>query len=125
MKKVRFIGENLVDEDGKVVISPEDLISKCMENVAYSYKVIEIVRYTVKGLGYELSGSSKYRRSALFNKVEDTILKSGLYTGRQKPKINRPQKNPADQYITRVVCDQYNRVAREGKRNFKRSTHWE
>ena len=125
MEKVRFIGENLVDEDGKVVISAEDLVSKCMVNVAYSHSIIEIVKYTIRSLGYELVNNKTYRRSSLFNKVEDTILKSGLYIvdRNKRPRSGKP--NPADKYIAKIACEQKMCIAHFVSKRPQRFSHKE
>ena len=123
MKKVRFIGENLVDEDGKVVISEEELISKCMENVAYSHRVIEIVKHTIRGLGYELVNNTIYRRSPLFNRVEDTILKSGLYTADRNKRPPTYKRNVGEQYIAQNLYKQQNNIAKFAKLRPGRFSH--
>lgn len=112
MKKVRFIGENLIDEDGKVVISEEELIAKCILNVEYSHRVIEIVKHTIRGLGYELVNNTIYRRSPLFNKVEDTILKSGLYMADRNKRPRTQKRNVGELYIVQNLSRQQNNIAR-------------
>ena len=96
MVKVRFIEGRIVTENGQEVIGENNkaqFIEMCLNNVSYSTKVVSIISYVLKNMGYELDEIGyNYRKSSFFNELESLIVHSKVYQ-ENKPK-HKYQKNP-------------------------------
>lgn len=128
--RVRFVGNSLINELEAPVISTEELIYECLKNVEYSYRVIEIIKYTLSNLGYDLECKSfQYRNSSLFNTLEHIIVHSEAY---QKNKNKKHAKNVkvkneiVTEYIQTFHAEIRQRQAKEYlvRQRYKRNRVW-
>lgn len=101
--KVRFIKDKIVTESGQEIVNVQnkiEFIDECLKNVEYSLKIIQIISYTLKKLGYELEVNGyKHRKSSLFNEIENIIAHTEEYQkSKSKIIISKPKKLEADAY---------------------------
>jgi len=94
MRVVCFWENGLLDESGtQIKIEEKKLLKDCLENADISIHVIEIVRHTLRNLGYELETSSyKYRQSNLFNRLECAIVASEKYQRNKNESYKRVKR---------------------------------
>ncbi len=114
MLRVRFGKEFLIDENGeKINLEEEILIAICLENADVSIRVIEIIRYSLETLGYELcSNNYKYRNSDLFNSIEPIIVKAEKYQN-NKNKLYERQERKSECFLSNVTSYTKKRAERE------------
>lgn len=90
---VRFKGENLIDEQGKIIPIPyEDLKEACL---AADYEALSIVKIVSEAIEYVFDlhvNSGKCRESVLFNNLENAIRKDGRYKAKKEKAREEYQK---------------------------------
>lgn len=98
---VRFIGPNLVDENGDIIlIQYQDLLQASLQEEYTTFSVREIIFTGVeKATGQKVIINNDVRKSSLFNQLEDDILKDPKYQERrrasvQKHEAYKPKRSP-------------------------------
>lgn len=98
---VRFIGPNLVDENGDIIlIQYQDLLQATLQEEYTTFSVREIIFTGVeKATGQKVIINNDVRKSSLFNQLEDDILKDPKYQERRKASVQKheaykPQRSP-------------------------------
>ena len=126
--KIRFLGWDLVDENGEVVfISKEKLKEECFKNPKQSVSIKKIVSTAIHTLGYEVIwGMSpvSYTKSDLYAWLEKHInsnpryqsLKTEVYIQQQKIRDERRKERIIDSYYPAYIDQQIEKEYKTRKR---------
>jgi len=123
--RVRFVGNQLINDFEIPVMSEEKLTQECLKNVEYSLKIIEIIKYTLENLGYELLCINyQYRKSSLFNSLECTIAHSEEYKKTKEKKGYKKVAEDENLIIGKYIKDFHSRATRwEVQRKLRRQRY--
>lgn len=91
---VRFKGDNLVREDGTVFeISYEALLKACLKESYETISIKEIIFSVILETTGENVIGNTHRKSSLFNRLEEQILKFPVYQKAKEQKMAKDQAN--------------------------------